>query len=185
MTNISESNNTHSVATLAGGCFWCIEGAFSQVKGILSATSGYMGGHVDKPSYDDICTGTSGHAEVVQLIFDVEVISFQEILEIFFTLHNPTQLNRQGNDIGSQYRSAIFYHDESQQHAAEKTIQTMRATEMFAQEIVTQICSAVTFYSGEEYHQNYFSNNPGNQYCQVVVSPKLAKFRKVFIDKLK
>lgn len=182
MKSIIKPNNTHHITTLAGGCFWCIEGAFSQVKGILSATSGYMGGHIDNPTYEDICTGNSGHAEVVQLTFDANVISFQEILAMFFTLHNPTQLNRQGNDIGTQYRSAIFYHTENQQKEAIKIIKEMTDTTIFEQAIVTQLCTVKTFYSAETYHQNYFNNNPENPYCQVVVSPKLAKFKKTFID---
>jgi len=184
MTNITD-NNELKQATLAGGCFWCIEGAFSQVKGVQSAISGYMGGHVENPSYEDICTGNSGHAEVVQLSFDAKEISYQEIIEIFFTLHNPTQLNRQGNDIGSQYRSAIFYHDEAQQSIAKKNINEMTAAKMFEQDIVTQLCPVEHFYSGEAYHQGYANNNPQNQYCQAIVSPKLAKFRQTFVDKLK
>ncbi len=188
MTNITNAefrNSNLQLASLAGGCFWCIEGAFSQVKGIHSAISGYMGGHSKNPTYDDVCTGKSGHAEVVQLSFDANEISYLEVLEIFFTLHDPTQLNRQGNDIGSQYRSAIFYHDEYQQHIADKIIAEMRTTKMFVQDIVTQVCPVEHFYSGEYYHQDYFNNNPQNQYCQAVVSPKLAKFRQTFVDKLK
>tara|TARA_R110002167_G_scaffold8869_2_gene40731 strand:- start:33555 stop:34136 length:582 start_codon:yes stop_codon:yes gene_type:complete len=173
------------LATLAGGCFWCIEGAFSQVVGILCATSGYMGGSSTAPTYEDICTGETGHAEVVQLNFNPALISYQEILEIFFTLHDPTQLNRQGNDIGSQYRSAVFYHDQSQKIIAEKIIQEMADDKMFEQAIVTKVDPAQTFYSGEEYHQDYVNNNPESQYCQAVVSPKLAKFRQTFVNKLK
>ena len=184
MTKNTDINN-QEVATLAGGCFWCIEGAFSQVRGIQSATSGYMGGESDSPSYEEICSGKSGHAEVVQLNFDPVIISYQEILEIFFTLHDPTQLNRQGHDIGSQYRSAIFFHDECQQDIAEQIIKEMIDANTFDQDIVTQICAAKTFYSGENYHQDYFNNNPENQYCQAVVSPKLAKFRQTFVNKLK
>lgn len=176
---------TQQLATLAGGCFWCIEGAFSQVKGIYSATSGYMGGITINPTYKEVCGGDTGHAEVVQLSFDSSIISYQEILEIFFTLHNPTQLNRQGNDIGTQYRSAIFYHDQSQKEISEKIIAEMANAEMFDEEIVTQINAVDTFYSGEDYHQNYANNNPENQYCQAVVSPKLAKFRETFVNKLK
>lgn len=179
-------NNKQLYATLAGGCFWCIEGAFSQIQGILSATSGYMGGSKsDIPSYEEVCTGETGHAEVVQLVFDPALISYQEILEIFFTLHDPTQLNRQGNDVGSQYRSAIFFHDINQQQIAEKIIKELIESNAFEQDIVTQISPAVTFHSGEDYHQDYFKNNPENQYCQAVVSPKLAKFRKTFVSKLK
>ncbi len=184
MTNIINNNNL-SLATLAGGCFWCIEGAFSQVQGIHSATSGYMGGDSSSPTYEEVCTGKSGHAEVVQLSFDPKIISYQEILEIFFTLHDPTQLNRQGNDIGSQYRSAIFYHGENQQKIAKNIIQEMSDIKMFEQGIVTKVCPVEIFYSGEDYHQDYVNNNPENQYCQVVVSPKLAKFRQTFVRKLK
>jgi peptide-methionine (S)-S-oxide reductase len=184
MTHLTDNNNLQ-YATLAGGCFWCIEGAFSQVKGVYSAISGYMGGHTENPTYEDICTGNSGHAEVVQITFDEKQISYQEIIEIFFTLHTPTQLNRQGNDIGTQYRSAIFYHDESQQYIAEKNIKEMTAAKLFDQDIVTQVCPVEHFYSGEAYHQAYAKNNPQNQYCQIVVSPKLTKFRQTFIDKLK
>ncbi|MCI2283171.1 peptide-methionine (S)-S-oxide reductase MsrA [Colwellia sp. MSW7] len=162
-----------------------MEGAFSQVKGIHSATSGYMGGTTTEPTYEEICNGDTGHAEVVQLCFDPNIISYQEILEIFFTLHDPTQLNRQGNDIGTQYRSAVFYHDESQKNVVEQIVSEMRAAHMFEQAIVTQTCPVDTFYSGEDYHQDYVKNNPENSYCQAVVSPKLAKFRKTFVSKLK
>jgi peptide-methionine (S)-S-oxide reductase len=175
----------HQVATLAGGCFWCIEGAFNSVKGIIKATSGYMDGIIEFPSYEQVCSGDSGHAEVVQLHFDVNQISYKEILEIFFTLHNPTQLNRQGNDIGSQYRSEIFTHNHAQEEVAEQVITEIIQDKLFDDEIVTKISSAVTFYPGEDYHQAYFKNNPENQYCQAVVSPKLAKFRKTFVEKLK
>ena len=181
----ANTNKSQHIATLAGGCFWCIEGAFSQVQGIHTAISGYMGGYNKNPSYEEICTGKSGHAEVVQLSFEPAIISYQQILKIFFTLHDPTQLNRQGNDVGTQYRSAIFYHDAEQQKIATKIIKDMTDKKMFEQAIVTQTCTAETFYSAEEYHQNYFNNNPENQYCQVVVSPKLTKFRQVFADKLK
>lgn len=185
---MTQQNNhiiTQQLATLAGGCFWCIEGAFNQVKGIQSATSGYMGGKTKKPTYKEVCNGDTDHAEVVQLSFDPSIITYQEILEIFFTLHNPTQLNRQGNDIGSQYRSAIFYHDQLQKEIAEKTITEMTLAKMFEEKIVTQINAIDTFYSGEDYHQDYVNNNPENQYCQTVVSPKLAKFRQTFVSKLK
>ncbi len=183
-SNINDSNTTE-IATLAGGCFWCIEGAFSQVQGIHSANSGYMGGISTSPTYEEVCSGESGHAEVVQLTYDPTVISYQEILEIFFTLHDPTQLNRQGNDIGSQYRSAIFYHNKHQQNTAQQIMKEMSSAEMFEHEIVTQICTADIFHAGEQYHQDYFNNNPESQYCQAVVSPKLAKFRKTFVNKLK
>lgn len=178
-------DNTKQLATLAGGCFWCIEGAFNQVKGIISATSGYMGGQTIAPTYKEVCGGETGHAEVVQLSFDPDIINYQEILEIFFTLHDPTQLNRQGNDIGTQYRSAIFYHDKSQEEIANSLIKEMSDAKMFDQEIVTEVCTDEVFYSGEDYHQDYANNNPENQYCQAVVSPKLAKFRQTFVNKLK
>ena len=172
-------------ATLAGGCFWCIESAFNCVKGIISATSGYMGGDSTEPTYKDICTGNSGHAEVVQLQFDSQVISYREILEIFFSLHNPTQLNRQGNDIGSQYRSEIFTHDAQQEELSLQIIAEISQEQLFDDPIVTKVSPAVIFYCGEDYHQEYFKNNPENQYCQAVVSPKLAKFKKTFVAKLK
>ena len=144
-----------------------------------------MGGHSTEPTYEEVCSGSSGHAEVVQLHFDNQVISYREILEIFFSLHNPTQLNRQGNDIGTQYRSEIFTHDAEQQALAEQIINEINQQQLFDDAIVTQVSPAVTFYCGEDYHQEYFKNNPENQYCQAVVSPKLAKFRKTFVAKLK
>lgn len=172
-------------ATLAGGCFWCIESALNMVNGIISAKPGYMGGHTTAPTYEEVCTGKSGHAEVVQLEFDSAVISYREILEIFFSLHNPTQLNRQGNDIGTQYRSEVFTHDTQQQEVALAIIEEINQDQLFDESIVTQVSPAVTFYCGEDYHHDYFKNNPENQYCQAVVSPKLAKFRKTFVAKLK
>jgi peptide-methionine (S)-S-oxide reductase len=173
------------IATLAGGCFWCIESALNMVNGIISAKPGYMGGHSTAPTYEEVCTGKSGHAEVVQLEFDSTVISYREVLEIFFSLHNPTQLNRQGNDIGTQYRSEIFTHDDHQQEIALAIIEEINQEQLFDDSIVTQVSPAVTFYCGEDYHHDYFKNNPENQYCQAVVSPKLAKFRKTFVAKLK
>lgn len=180
-----DSTKKYQVATLAGGCFWCIEGAFTSVRGIIKATSGYMGGMMDSPTYEQVCSGDTGHAEVVQLHFDADIINYKEILEIFFSLHNPTQLNRQGNDVGSQYRSEIFIHNHAQEEIAEEIIAEIIRDKLFEDDIVTQISPAVTFYSGEDYHQEYFKNNPENQYCQAVVSPKLAKFRKTFVEKLK
>lgn len=184
---MTEQSNDQSlqIATLAGGCFWCIESAFNSVKGIISATSGYMGGLNENPTYADICTGTSGHAEVVQIKFDSQVISYKEILEIFFSLHNPTQLNRQGNDVGTQYRSEIFFHDTEQQNMALAMIDNITQAQLFDEPIVTKVSPAVIFYSGEDYHQGYAEKNPQNPYCQAVVSPKLAKFRQTFVAKLK
>jgi peptide-methionine (S)-S-oxide reductase len=173
------------IATLAGGCFWCIEGAFNSVKGIEKAISGYMGGATVDPTYQDICKGNTGHAEVVQLHFDSSVINYRQILEIFFSLHNPTQLNRQGNDVGTQYRSAIFTHDEEQNNIALEIITEISQGNLFDDKVVTVVSPAEKFYAGEDYHQDYFKNNPENQYCQAVVSPKLAKFRKTFVEKLK
>lgn len=181
-TQFNEQSST--IATLAGGCFWCIEGAFNSVKGIITAKSGYMGGHSVAPTYQEVCSGSSGHAEVVQLHFDKQVISYREILEIFFSLHNPTQLNRQGNDIGTQYRSEIFTHNVEQKVLAEQMITEINQQQLFDDVVVTKVSPAVTFYCAEDYHQAYFKNNPENQYCQAVVSPKLAKFRKTFISKL-
>lgn len=173
------------IATLAAGCFWCIETAFNNVKGIKSAISGYMGGETDNPTYESICTGTTGHAEVVQLCFDPSVISYREILEIFFALHDPTQLNRQGNDTGTQYRSAIFYHNQAQQEQALEIIDEITQAKVWPNPVVTEVTPKCTFYEGESYHQGYFSANPGNPYCQMVVAPKLAKFKQTFAEKLK
>ncbi len=182
---IGFSKKVTNKATLAGGCFWCIESAFNSLQGIISATSGYMGGQIDSPTYEQVCQGDTGHAEVVQLVFDADVISYREILEVFFTLHNPTQLNRQGNDIGSQYRSEIFVQDQEQRTIAEGIIEEITQNETFDVPIVTQVSAVSEFYLGEDYHQEYFNNNPDNQYCQAVVSPKLAKFRKTFVARLK
>lgn len=182
---IQENKKEIQIATLAGGCFWCIESAFNSLKGIETATSGYMGGETKNPTYEEICKGDTGHAEVVQLSFDSGVISYQQILEIFFTLHNPTQLNRQGNDIGTQYRTEIFYHNAEQQAIAREMIAEISNQQLFDEPIVTKVSPVEVFYSGEDYHQKYFVNNPENQYCQAVVSPKLAKFRKTFVSKLK
>jgi len=179
------TENTLEKATLAGGCFWCIESAFNSIRGIASATSGYMGGQTDNPNYKEVCNGDTGHAEVVQLQFDSKEISYQEILEIFFSLHNPTQLNRQGNDIGTQYRSEIFTHNEQQQALALAMIEEITEGQLFDQPVVTQVSPVSQFYCGEDYHQEYFKNNPENQYCQAVVSPKLTKFRQTFVAKLK
>lgn len=181
----STLSDSHQVATLAGGCFWCIEAAFNSLQGIEKAISGYMGGHADNPTYEAVCSGETGHAEVVQITFNPELISYRDILEIFFAIHDPTQLNRQGNDIGTQYRSAIFYHDEAQKVAAQAIIDEMTADNTWPAPIVTEITALDTFYSGEQYHQDYFNNNPQNQYCQAVVSPKLAKFKAKFAEKLK
>ncbi|MEX1222720.1 MAG: peptide-methionine (S)-S-oxide reductase MsrA [Idiomarina sp.] len=170
--------------TLAGGCFWCIESAFKQVRGIEKAESGYAGGTTPNPSYEQVCTGRTGHAEVVQLTFDPAAISVREILEIFFALHDPTQLNRQGNDIGTQYRTAVFYHNENQAEATHAIIAEINQQNTWDGVVVTQVEPLDVFYSAGDYHEDYFARNPENAYCQAVVSPKLAKFRKTFADKL-
>jgi len=171
--------------TLAGGCFWCIEGAYTQLVGIISAVSGYMGGDAANATYEDVCSGTTEHAEVVELTFDNREISSREILEIFFTLHDASQLNRQGNDVGRQYRSAIFYHNEQQKALSLSIIKEVDDSGMYKAPVVTEVSVCSTFFSGEDFHQNYFTNNPENPYCQAVVSPKLTKFRKTFVAKLK
>jgi peptide-methionine (S)-S-oxide reductase len=173
------------IATLAGGCFWCLEAVYQDMEGVLSVASGYMGGHVDDPSYQDVCMGTTGHAEVVQLTFDPEVTSYREILEVFFAIHDPTTRNRQGNDAGTQYRSAIFYHDESQRAAAEELIQELTAERIWASPIVTEVQPAARFYKAEDYHQEYFRNNPQQPYCAYVVAPKVKKFHEKFAAKLR
>jgi len=178
------SNHTQKI-TLAGGCFWCIESAFNNVQGITSAVSGYMGGQTNNPSYQDITTGKTGHAEVVQLTFDDTVITTKEIFEIFFSLHNPTQLNYQGHDVGTQYRSAIFFHHPRQQTEALKIITQINQDEIWPDPVVTSVELQTKFYTGENYHQEYFNKNPGNPYCQVIISPKLAKFKQTFASKLK
>ena len=175
----------HAIATLAGGCFWCIESVFNRLRGVESAVSGYMGGHTANPTYKDICNGDTGHAEVVQVRFDPDVISYRELLEIFFTLHDPTQLNRQGNDVGTQYRSAIFWHTPEQKAEAEAVIAELTSAKQFAAPIVTEVAQATTFYPAEDYHQGYFEENPHQPYCQFVVAPKVAKARAKFASRLK
>ena len=171
--------------TLAGGCFWCIEAAFKQFVGIKSAISGYMGGNAALATYENVCSGESGHAEVVQLTFDSSEITAREILEIFFTLHDASQLNRQGNDIGTQYRSGIFYHNNEQRELALEVITEINASDMFNDVVVTEVTAESEFFSGEKFHQDYFNNNADTPYCQVIISPKLAKFRQTFVSKLK
>ena len=170
--------------TLGGGCFWCIEGAFKQVRGVLKAQSGYAGGEKAEPTYEEVCTGNTGHAEVVQITFEPTALSVREVLEIFFALHDPTQLNRQGNDVGTQYRSAIFYQTDEQRAEAEKIIAEMRADKTWQDEIVTEVVALEKFWPAEDYHDNYVERNPQNAYCQAVVSPKLAEFKRTFAEKL-
>ncbi|MBU2976633.1 peptide-methionine (S)-S-oxide reductase MsrA [Alteromonas sp. C1M14] len=177
--------STTQIATLAGGCFWCLESAFNSVDGVISAISGYAGGHIDNPSYEAVCHGDTGHAEVVRIEFDSEKLSYREVLEIFFALHNPTQVNRQGNDVGPQYRSAVFYHNEAQKLAALEIIEEMTNEQVWPDPVVTEVTAINNYYPAEDYHQSYFKNNPQNQYCAMVVAPKLAKFKKTFADRLR
>ncbi len=172
-------------ATLAGGCFWCLEAVFDELKGVQSVESGYSGGTVPNPSYHDVCTGRTGHAESVQITFDPSVISYHDLLNVFFAVHDPTSLNRQGNDIGTQYRSAIFFHDEAQKAEAEAVIRGLDSQHIWDRPIVTEVVKFDKFYVAEDYHQEYFAKNPFQPYCMAVVAPKVSKFRKHFLDRLK
>ncbi len=172
-------------ATFAGGCFWCTEAVYEQMKGVKSATSGYIGGSVPNPTYKDVCTGLTGHAEAVEIEYDPTVVPYEKLLEVFFATHDPTTLNRQGADVGTQYRSGVFYHDDEQKRIAEDVIKRLDAAKVYPGRIVTEVTKATTFYPAEDYHQEYFANNPRQPYCQAVVAPKVAKFRKVFAELLK
>ena len=172
-------------ATLGGGCFWCLEAVYDEMQGVISVESGYMGGHVANPDYRAVCTGMTGHAEVVQVNFDPAVTSYRAILEVFFTVHDPTTLNRQGNDVGTQYRSVIFTHSEEQRKTALETIAELNAADSGGQPIVTQVVPAETFYIAEDYHQEYYAKNPNQGYCAFVVAPKVRKFREHFAEKRK
>lgn len=182
---MATQNAQRERATLGGGCFWCLEAAYQQLKGIDSVVSGYAGGHVQNPSYEAVCRGTTGHAEVVQLTYDPEVISFRDLLHVFFTIHDPTTPNRQGNDVGPQYRSIILYHDDEQKRIAEEVIAELEAEGVWPRRFVTQLEPLETFYRAEDYHQNYFVNNPYQGYCRVVVAPKVSKTRQKFAELLK
>jgi peptide-methionine (S)-S-oxide reductase len=183
--NMVSTQETKEIATLAGGCFWCLEAVYDQLDGVLSVESGYAGGHVPNPTYRQVCTGTTGHAEVVQITFDPSVVSFRDLLHVFFTIHDPTTLNRQGADVGTQYRSAIFYHTPEQKAAAEEVIVQLNEQNLWGRPIVTEIAPIDTFYVAEDYHQEYYENNATQPYCQVVVAPKVTKFRKQFVEHLK
>ena len=176
---------TGELATLGGGCFWCVEAVFDQLEGVSDVVSGYTGGHLANPTYRQICDGNTGHAEVIQLRFDPLKLSYRELLEVFFSAHDPTTLNRQGNDVGPQYRSAIFYHSEEQQRTAVALIVELNAAHAFARPIVTEVAAAARFYPAEAYHQEYFARNSGQPYCQFVVAPKVAKFKKEYSARLK
>jgi len=178
-------NKNLETATLGAGCFWCVEAVFDDLKGVESVESGYSGGHLANPTYQQVCSETTGHAEVAQVNFDPNIISFKEILQVFFAVHDPTTLNRQGNDVGSSYRSAIFYHDENQKQIAEETIKEVEAEDVYDNPIVTEVAPFDKFYIAENYHQEYFANNPSQPYCAAVVAPKVAKFRQKFVDRLK
>lgn len=171
-------------ATFAGGCFWCLEAVYQELEGVVSVVSGYMGGTVVRPSYEQVCTGKTGHAEVVQVQYDPARLSYEELLEVFFSIHDPTTKNRQGNDIGTQYRSAIFYHTEAQREAATAMVQRLEREQVFSSKIVTEVALASEFYAAEDYHQNYFQSHPEQPYCAYVVAPKVAKFRSRFPQRL-
>lgn len=178
-------NPGKEIATLAGGCFWCLEAVYDGMKGVESVESGYMGGRTPNPTYEEVCGGDTGHAEVVQVTFDPASIAFKDLLEVFFTIHDPTTLNYQGHDVGTQYRSAIFYHTPQQRAAAEETIARLNAAKLWKDPIVTEVTPASTFHPAEAYHQEYFERNPYQPYCRAVVAPKVAKFRKQFLERLK
>jgi peptide-methionine (S)-S-oxide reductase len=177
--------DSKAVATLAGGCFWCLEAVYDGMKGVTSVESGYMGGKTANPTYEQVCGGDTGHAEVVRITFDPAIVSFKELLEVFFVIHDPTTLNYQGNDFGTQYRSAMFYHTPQQKTDAEEVIARLTAAKLWRDPVVTELTPASTFYVAEGYHQEYFARNPYQPYCKAVVAPKVAKFRKQFLDKLK
>lgn len=181
----NDTRPAREVATLAGGCFWCLEAVFDDLRGVEQVESGYSGGTTPNPTYRQVCSGTTGHAEVVQLTFDPRIISFREILEIFFTIHDPTTLNRQGPDVGTQYRSAIFYHTPEQRAVAEQLIKEITAAKIWPAPLVTEVTPFSAFYKAEDYHQDYFALNGEQPYCRAVVAPKVAKFRKQFHDRLK
>jgi len=173
------------IATLAGGCFWCLEAVYDQMKGVVAVESGYMGGQVDQPTYDAVCSGRTGHAEAVRITFDPAVVSYRELLEVLFIIHDPTTLNRQGHDVGTQYRSVVFCHEPDQKQIAEEVIAAVTKEKLYANPIVTEITPAGTWYEAESYHQEYFSRNPFQGYCTAIVGPKVVKFRKQFASKLK
>ena len=173
------------IATLAGGCFWCLEAVYLELRGVLGVQSGYAGGRVPNPSYELVCTGTTGHAEVVQVTFDPDEIPYRELLDVFFTIHDPTTLNRQGNDVGTQYRSAVFYHSPEQQTTVEQAIAELAAEKVWDDPIVTEVVPFTEFYAAEEYHRDYFRLHPEQAYCRAVIAPKVAKARKAFFERLK
>jgi len=178
-------NTNLQTATLAGGCFWCLEAVFDEIKGVQAVESGYAGGHMNNPTYRAVCNGDTGHAEVVQVHFDPNVVSYRDLLNVFFAIHDPTTLNRQGADAGTQYRSAIFYYDDEQKKIAEELIKDLNAQQIWDRPIVTEVTKLDKFYVAEDYHQEYFARNPYQPYCMAVVAPKVSKFRKHFLELLK
>ncbi len=185
MTDTSGKTAVREVATLGGGCFWCLEAVFDGLVGVESVESGYCGGHLANPTYEDICGGDTGHAEVVRITFDPAVVSYTDLLDVFFVIHDPTTLNAQGNDIGTQYRSVIYFHSPEQKAVAEATIKCLTDAREYSCPIVTEITTAPHFYAAEPYHQEYYENNPRQPYCQFVVAPKVAKFRQKFATRVK
>jgi peptide-methionine (S)-S-oxide reductase len=181
----SSAQTGFSIATVAGGCFWCLEAVYDQMKGVIAVESGYIGGQVDHPTYEAVCSGRTGHAEAVRITFDPTIVSYRELLEVLFVIHDPTTLNRQGHDVGTQYRSAIFYHAPEQKQIAEEVIAAVTREKLYDSPIVTEIVPARTWYEAESYHQEYFVRNPFQGYCTAVVGPKVIKFRKRFASKLK
>ncbi len=181
----AQPNRNTSVATLAGGCFWCLEAIYNDLKGVLSVESGYSGGSVPNPSYELVCTGKTGHAESVQITYDPAIISYKDLLDVFFSIHDPTTLNRQGADVGPQYRSVIFYHSPEQKSEAERVMAEISAAHLWPNPLVTEVVPLKVFYPAEEYHQEYFRRNPGQGYCRVVIAPKVAKFRQHYLERLK
>jgi peptide-methionine (S)-S-oxide reductase len=182
---VQDGRGAREVATLGGGCFWCLEAVYDELKGVTDVVSGYSGGHVANPTYEQVCWGGTGHAEVVQVTFDPDVVSYRQLLEVFFTIHDPTTLNRQGNDVGEQYRSVIFYHSPEQKATAEQVIADLTREKVWRNSIVTQLVPFEAFYPAEEYHQEYFARNPRAGYCQVIIAPKVAKFRQKYLAQLK
>jgi peptide-methionine (S)-S-oxide reductase len=181
----NDGSSRTEVATLGGGCFWCLEAVYQELRGVEKVESGYSGGDVPNPTYRQVCSETTGHAEVVQVTFDPDEVSYKDILEVYFTIHDPTTLNRQGADVGTQYRSVIFYHDEDQKRTAEEVISDLQAGGIWNKPIVTEVAPFDVFYVAEDYHQNYFRNNGYQPYCQVIIAPKVAKFRKEHLERLK
>jgi peptide-methionine (S)-S-oxide reductase len=182
---IRVATGEREVVTIGGGCFWCTEAVFTELRGVESVESGYSGGTVPRPSYEQVCTGTTGHAEAVQITFDPSVLSLHDLLTVFFTTHDPTTLNRQGNDSGTQYRSVVFYRNADQKATTERVIQELEAEHLYRKSFVTQVVPFAEFYPAEEYHRNYFARNPERAYCQLVIAPKVAKFRSKFTNRLK